>query len=198
MNCDLQESRVFFYEFAENDSLNEAEYIPQSKWEEFSDAAKLAMLFAAGNPPVYGKRNYFDLYSRIRCIYSNHPFREKTQGTVSFMGANGISASIGPWLQYLTTHQEEISEINIFECEVEPGQHQIYMEYTDIYNDSYLVSGMTDYSGEGGNAFRLASKIVRFVSFVTKCQMNVYYVKGDWDEKFQLWLSETVAEEYTV
>jgi hypothetical protein len=199
MTCELKTSLVFFYMFSDSDLVDEADYIPQSKWKEFSEAAKLAMLFAAGISPIYGKANYLDLYSHSRAIYGNHPFREKTQGTVTFMGSHGISASIGPWLQYLCTHQEEVAEINLYECETEgKGQYTYYLEYVDKYEDAYICSGMTNFSGEGGSAFKTAMRIVKFVSFVTKCQINSYHVSGNWEAKVQKWLSRTATEEYTL
>jgi hypothetical protein len=197
--AELQSSIVFFYMCGDDDNADNHEYIPESRWEEFSHAAQAAMQLAAGTWPFINKAQNFDVFSRKYCS-EVHPFRERDYGSITLLGKPGSWLSIGPWLQHLLTHQEEIAEINIYEARAgDKGQVDIFLEYTDKYNDSFLCSGLSNYSPERSFAYRSAFKIIQFVSFVTKAQICTYYIDdANYARQFENWLLMTLVEEYSL
>ncbi len=108
-----------------------------------------------------GKAKYGNLPYKIVPMYP-HPFSTGYDGELNAVGSPGISASIaGLWIEAsreLGESQISKPDLHVWRCTIQPGKNNYVAEvriHYAHYPVSYIASGMTDYSGEGGTAWHL-------------------------------------------
>lgn len=93
-------------------------------------------------------------------LLEDHPFNMPGNDDlqeVTWVGSMGLSSSQGKFIEVVAQHMsEDLSQgwhFRVFGCPEGPTEYDIVVEAGDKYA-TYLVGGMTNYSGEGGQAYK--------------------------------------------
>lgn len=150
-------------------------FIPE--WDEDMDdlraALKVMTGYAGRNPRAVPYVGDIDKAS----TYIDHPFTDETW--VAFVGHVGVTASIGGFLHAAAFAMPEgiVEDIRVWL--VENKEYNGFMVFADCDHcgERTLVSGMTDFSGEGGGGHKIMSQVVKAISWITEDPIPIIQIE---------------------
>lgn len=177
------------------------EFIPVVSLNEQQKAFNLCAQSAARRTH-YTSGNY-ERYFDGTTLLLEHPFDPADGETVDYIGTHGHTASVGAFYYTILTLAGQPVRFRVWKCpqfierNADPIGNDIFVEaVTDLGGGSYMVGGMTDFSGEGGAGYRDTMLFIRYMAQLFNVPIEVWQLTDLEGERGEEMITKAINEQY--